>query len=142
MPLNPPYCTIEEANEFLINSVIWGAATDSEKEQALFWGRVWIDNNFICPDLEATPPVVSTNIQYANALLGEDYLEGYLSDVSEDVIGSNIKSTSKKAGSVEDSIEYFESYGGKDQQADVKALLKSECLFGGDSPGMISLKRD
>jgi hypothetical protein len=142
MPLNPPYVTILESDEFLENSVIWGAATDPEKEQALFWGRVWIDTNFLCPDLLENPPVISDNVKYANSLLGEDYLDGYLVDISDEIRGKDIKSTSKKAGSVEDSVEYFESYGGVDKQADVKALLKSECTFEGDNAGMQSLKRD
>ena len=76
MALQDPYISVTEAEDYLEDSTAWNNATDNEKEQALFWGRVYIDTNFKCIALIADPANPSDNIKYANALLAEDWLGG------------------------------------------------------------------
>jgi len=130
MALQEAYCTIAEADAFLSDSVIWQAATSAEKDQALFWGRIWIDSNLVCANLDPTVP--SENIKYANALLGEDYLdETLLGSGGGGSTETGVKRKKQKAGSVEQETEFFEGGGGGDvdYQGDVKMLLSGECSF-------------
>lgn len=141
MPLITPYCSEAEADVFLAASIIWGAATPSEKQQALFWGRVWLDSNLTCPNLD--PAVPSETIKYANALLAEDYLDGTLIDQPGVVSATGIKRKKQKAGSVEQETEYFEGGGATEinHQDNVMMLLQDECPTSTGS-GMLKLKRD
>lgn len=132
MALATPYCTVLEADVFLSTSSIWNSATTAEKEQALFWGRVWLDANFTCPDLALDPDNPSETVKYANALLAEDYLDGTLTDNENTSSGvTGVKRLMQKAGSVEQETEYFEGGGSVeiDYQEDVKLLLDSECTL-------------
>lgn len=132
MALVTPYCTVAEADVFLASSSIWNATPTAEKEQALFWGRVWLDANFICSDLLAYPDSPSETVKFANALLAEDYLDGTLTDNENTSSGvTGIKRLMQKAGSVEQETEYFEGGGTTeiDYQEDVKLLLDGECVL-------------
>ena len=123
MALKDPYCTLAEADSYLDGHSDWESAEDETKQTALFWGRIYIDSKYRCPDLDETDP--SDNIKYANALLAEDYIQGNLlrSDGSKDPV---VAKKRVKAGSVETEKSFL---GGQkiNYQQDVDALLSGEC---------------
>ena len=104
MALVIPYCTVSDANTLLTGSTVWNGASTTQKEQALFWGRVYLDSNYNCTSFEETD--IPDEIEYANALLAEDWIEGTLNRSSTAVSGRVIKKRIK-AGSVESETEYL-----------------------------------
>jgi len=119
-----PYCTVAEANTYLTGSEIWSSANTSQKNNALFWGRVHLDSTYSCAVFdEADPP---DEIKYANALLAEDWLDGSLIDDGSKVSGS-VKMKRVKAGSVESETEYRTGSSGGNFQDNVDQLLSSLC---------------
>ena len=122
MALQEPYISSTEADEYLEDSAAWNNATDSEKDQALFWGRIYIDTNFTCSALIADPANPSENVKYANALLAEDWLEGTLFQ-GEDTRKGTMVHKRVRAGSVESQKSYYVGSA----QEDISNLLSSEC---------------
>jgi len=123
MALKIPYATVEEADVFLVGSTDWEAATVEQKEDALVWGRYYMDSTFICPNLDESDP--SEEIKYANSLCGEDYLQGTLLN-ADGTKTPTIRQERVKAGSVESETEYAYAYGSNPQQ-DVDSLLFEQC---------------
>jgi len=125
MALVTPYCTVAEANSYLLGHTTWEDAETADKNSALFWGRVYFDSNYSCVEFdEDTPP---DEIKYANALLAEDHLQGTLIETGNETKGAvTLKRT--KAGSIESETEYTAS-GSKasDAQDDVNQLLHDIC---------------
>ncbi|RLF44888.1 MAG: hypothetical protein DRN17_03615 [Thermoplasmata archaeon] len=124
MALATPYCTIDEATDYLGESVIWEDAELIQKNNALFWGRVYLDSTYSCAIFDETDP--PDEIKYANALLAEDWLDGSLIDDGSKVSGS-VKMKRVKAGSVESETEYRTGTSGGNSQDDVDKLLSGLC---------------
>lgn len=127
MALNPPYCTLAEADVYLDGVAIWESAEDEAKNSALFWGRVYIDSKYRCPNLDSDNP--TDEIKFANALLAEDYLNGTLLN-SEGDREPFISRKRAKAGSVEVETHYIGGFT-KNNQQDVDALLSGQCYKNG-----------
>ncbi len=122
MALITPYLTITEANSFLTSS-IWEDAEIPTKQHALEMGRLYLDSTYSCIEFdEVNPPEA---IKYANALLAEDFLQGYLIKKGGTVEGT-IKKKRSKAGPVETETEYIQAKKVSYQQ-DVDLILKQYC---------------
>ena len=130
MALVTPYCTLDEAKVFLKGSETWENAETSAKNNALFWGRVYIDSNYSCVTID--PSAIPEEIKFANALLAEDYLEGTLIDDGSSISG-NITMKRVKAGSVESETEYGSGTKSGNPQDDVDRLLHDLCTKKGGS---------
>ena len=116
------YATTDESDVHLKLKDDWICLSIPTKEDALLWGRYFIDANFSCSiDMDAIPEEVS----YANSLLAYDYYK------QGDLFFDNSKSTKRTkvvAGKVESEKEYF--YGSKEKPnslGKVKAILKNVC---------------
>ncbi|MDX1698961.1 MAG: hypothetical protein R3250_00015 [Melioribacteraceae bacterium] len=125
MALKEPYCDIACADTYLANSTTWSNATDPEKNNALFWGRTWLDSFFRCPNLDENNP--SDEIQYANALAAEDYLQGTL--LASDGSSSNFTVRSEEVSAQTGTHVDTEYMGGlsTNPQQDIESLLAEQC---------------
>lgn len=128
MALVTPYCTVSEANTYLTGSTVWAAANTSQKDNALFWGRVYFDSHYSCIDLDEDDP--DDEIKFANALLGEDYLDGTLLEDGSTIKGRLTKKR-VKAGSVESEVEYLPGAIPTNIRDDVDQLLAGICSRAG-----------
>ncbi len=123
MALVTPYVTLAEADVYLDGITAWESSEDEQKNAALFWGRVFIDSKYNCPDHDPDDP--TDEIKYANALLAEDYINGTL--LQSDGTGEpSISEKSVKAGPVEVETKYIGGEKDNNQQ-DVDALLSGQC---------------
>ena len=97
------YVTITESKTYLSLNDDWLSAEAKVKDDALLWGRYYIDANFNCViDADNIPE----EVKFANALLGYDYFnQGDLFFDNQ----SNIILKKVKAGSVETETEYGSS---------------------------------
>lgn len=94
------YATDVEADAYLALKEDWLDADPDMKDDALLWGRYYIDANFDCViDADDIPE----EAKFANALLGYDYfLQGDLFfDNQSDILIKKVK-----AGPVETETEY------------------------------------
>ena len=94
------YATVSEAKVYLALEDAWLDLDTKVKEDALLWGRYYIDANFDCIiDADNIPD----EVKFANSLLGFDYFnQGDLFfDNRDGVILNRVK-----AGSVESEKEY------------------------------------
>lgn len=113
--LLPGYISVTDADEWAKSSE-WAALTDPQKENALSWGRMYIDGFYTCtPAIDSAAP--SDSVQIANALLGDYYAQGKLYPNSgsheADLAGKKIK-----AGSVEMDKTYATTPGGSPIKGD------------------------
>jgi len=94
------YATISQSDSYLPLKDDWLDADDEVKEDALLWGRYYIDANFDCViDYDN----IDEEVVFANSLLGYDYLsQGDLFFDNQD----NLILKRVKAGSVETEKEY------------------------------------
>ncbi len=94
------YATTVESDGYLPLKDDWLDADDDVKEDALLWGRYYIDANFDCV---VDSDDISEEVKFANSLLGYDYFsQGDLFfDNRDGVILKRVK-----AGSVESEKEY------------------------------------
>ena len=144
MALITPYCTLVEADVFLSTSSTWNNASDTEKNSALFWGRIYIDSKYACVDWTTldTTPSYPEELKYANALLAEAYIDGTLFDVDE--TGNRVLTSKRvKAGDVEVEKRYQGdrsfSIGNKiDEFPEVTALLAEYCNKKNKNPILIT----
>lgn len=116
------YATVAEADAFLDNNETWLDLDSEVKEDALLWGRYFIDVNFDCTvDMTA----IDEEVKYANTLLANDYT------VQGDLFFDNQKVVKRKevvAGKVETVKEYFShSKDGPNSYSKVVAILKTVC---------------
>lgn len=125
MALKEPYCDIACADSYLADSTTWNNATDSEKNNALFWGRTWMDTNYKCPNLDELNP--TDEIKYANALAAEDYLQGTLLSSAGSPNTQTIKK--KKSSAQPGTFVDVEYAGGQttNPQQDIDSLLSEQC---------------
>lgn len=103
---NEAYATVAEADAFLAGDSTWGNLSTNEKDDALLWGRYYIDDNFECflSSLDSIPD----ELKYSNSLLATDFVtNGTL--YKETAVSSGLKKKKVKAGDVETETEYFES---------------------------------
>jgi hypothetical protein len=123
MALVTPYCTVSEADVYLSDSDSWIDLESSVKQNALFWGRVYLDSNYRCISFdESNAP---DEIKFANALLAKDYTEGNLIKAGGKLSGS-VKLKRVKAGKVEVETEYVGA-NKTSYQSDVDYLLNEYC---------------
>ena len=116
------YATVAEADVFLANDNTWLDLDNEVKEDALLWGRYFIDVEFDCTvDMDA----IDEEVKYANSLLANDYT------VQGDLFFDNQKTVKSKkvvAGKVESEKEYFtRSKDGPNSYSKVVAILKTVC---------------
>ena len=123
MALVTPYCKTFEADSYLSSNDAWLDLDDDVKENALFWGRVYLDSNYRCVKfLQDDAP---DEIKFANALLAYDYTQGKLIKKSGTVNG-NVTLKRVKAGKVEVETRYNGAHK-TSEQVDVDYLLSSLC---------------
>lgn len=117
------YCTVNEADTFLPLKEDWLDADSEVKEDALLWGRYYIDANFDCViDADA----IDDRVKFANSLLAYDYFKkGDLFFDNE----SAIKKKRVKGGPVETEREYVSGLvnHSPDSLSKVKSILKDLC---------------
>lgn len=65
------YATIAQASVYLFNDVVWNATNANDQNDALIYGRYYIDAHFDCISSLDTIP---DELIYANSLLASDYL--------------------------------------------------------------------
>lgn len=116
------YATVIQADTFLEIHEDWLDLDEPIKEDALLWGRYFIDANFSCNiDMD----LIDESVSYANSLLAYDYF------IQGDLFFDNGKATKRTkvvAGKVESEKEYFHSTKEKPNSlGKVKAMLKDVC---------------
>ena len=85
--MNDPYTTVEFAKDYN-KSDEWLNLSSAQKLDALKWGRLYMDGKYSCPDidaLEAANEVIPDNVQIANAIYAELYVQGYLFKSTQDL---------------------------------------------------------
>lgn len=94
------YATSIESKVYLANRGDWLTLDNKSKDDALLWGRYYIDAHFDCVvDADAIPD----EVKFANSLLAYDYFtQGDLFFDNQ----SNVIMKRVKAGSVETETEY------------------------------------
>ena len=116
------YTTTAESDAYLPLKEDWIDADDDVKNDALLWGRYYIDANYDCVvDSDA----IEEEVKFANSLLGYDYLtQGDLFFDNH----SNVILERVKAGSVESEKEYANWSKTKPNSASkVMSILSSIC---------------
>lgn len=116
------YATVAEADQYLRLKTDWIDLTDDIKEDALLWGRYFIDTNFNCViDMDS----IDDEVKYANSLLAYDYF------IQGDLYFDNQRVVIKKkvvAGKVESEKQYSSiSKDGPNSMSKVVAILKTIC---------------
>jgi len=103
--LKTPYISLADAEIRNAGDVIWDAASDGEKNDALAVGRYYLDSRYYVgvPFDEDDAPIA---VQNANADLGKDYLNDPDTFIAPDSSG-NLKSERSKADTVEYEVENF-----------------------------------
>ncbi len=116
------YATVAEAKTYLALEEAWLDLDTKVKEEALLWGRYYIDANFDCViDSDDIPD----EVKFANSLLGLDYFKqgDLFFDNRDGVILSRVK-----AGSVESEKEYEKGIKKKPNSlSKVVAVLSAIC---------------
>ena len=116
------YATVDEADEYLEIKTDWQSLTDEVKEDALLWGRYFIDANFDCTvDMD----LIDDEVKLANSLLAYDYY------IQGDLFFDNQRVVSSKkvvAGKVESEKTYSNySKDSANSYSKVKAILMGVC---------------
>ena len=115
-------------------STEWVGSSDPEKQVAIDTGEIWINSKYTC----AVTDPVNDNLQKANALLADMYIQGTMFSVVE----GNIISTKVKADTVESEKTYSEgTQQGSNPFAEIDLLLGSVCTIGGYTSGGILATR-
>lgn len=118
------YATLIEANAFLATNSIWQEADEDDANDALLWGRYFIDLNFDCVIDYSN---IDEEVKFANSILAYDYLvQGDLFFDNE----SKIKIKRVKAGTVESETEYTTGKSSRPSSlSKVIAILKPVCNY-------------
>lgn len=116
--LPTPFITVEEADASLVDPDNWDGGTLSEKEQALSYGRIFIEANYNCWYTEEDAPDV---LKLANALLADAHMG---KDIFVTEENKGVKRKMVKAGPVITDTMY-DNYASKtsDPHPKVTALL-------------------
>lgn len=127
-----PYCTVAEADVYLaLDLDNWIALSTAEKEDALFWGRVYIDGMWTCTDEngdaydDTTAPDA---LKRANAIAANAHSQGKIYSSETEVSEVRVK-----AGSVESAKKFAvptSSTVDVPEIAQIKGLLKDVCSGG------------
>jgi len=129
------YCDLAFANS-INKSDEWSDADLSDKEMAIIYGRLFIDQAYTCSTDDWDTDDYTTipdEVQRANALLAEMSILGTLLPLTDQVSGP-VTHKKVKAGSVESETTYmgFYSTGSKkiDQKPEITMLLSPYCSLG------------
>ena len=121
-----PYCTTDYANSILgLSNGDWLGLNASQKEEALQWGRVYLDGTYSCLPWDETESEVPEAVQTANAYAAGYYLEG-LYFLTEDGSLRGRTRVEVAAGSVmsrTDYDAYLSTYGWNDPSPLISAIL-------------------
>ena len=122
MLLTEAYATVDEADAYLSLDTAWLGQSDEVKEDALLWGRYYIDSEFSCSYTEDGIP---EEFKLANSLLARDYtVQGDLYFNNE----KSIKIEFVKAGDVEAETTYRGSSKTRPNSlSKAKAVLAEYC---------------
>ena len=130
-----PYCELSFANSINVSDE-WEDAETSDKDMALVYGRLFIDQSYTCDDTDWDTSDYSTipeEVQRSNAILAEMYIQGVLFPDSKGASGPVTKKR-VKAGSVESETTYLGFYAAytktTDQKPEITMLLSPYCSFG------------
>ena len=126
-----PYCTTEYADAIIgLTSGDWLGLSSDQKEEALQWGRIYLDNTYAClpwpeeDDEDYLLPVPEA-VQTANAYAAVEYLEGTYFLVEDGTLRGRTR-VEVAAGSVmsrTDYDAYINSYGWNDPSPVITAVL-------------------
>ena len=125
--LAAPYCTSAYADTILgLGNGDWLGLSSSQKDEALQWGRVYLDATYSClPWDEEEEPVIPDAVQTANAYAAGYYLDG-LYFLTEDGSLRGRTRVEVAAGSVmsrTDYDAYLATYGWNDPTPLISAIL-------------------
>jgi len=116
------YATADEADAYLELHEDWLDLDSEVKDDALLWGRYFIDVKYDC---EVDMDAIDDEVKYANSLLAYDYF------IQGDLFFDNHESLKLKkvvAGKVSSEKEYFANSKTKpNSYSKVTAILKGVC---------------
>jgi len=119
------YATLDEADLYFEDTILWLEAEEQTKLDGLIYGRYYIDQNFTCVD-PGELDTIPDELKYANSLLALDYI----SDQTIFDSGANLKRELVQAGSVISENEYFSGASNKPASLGiVRGVLKGICSF-------------
>lgn len=98
------YVSLEKANVYNQGNSKWSSATEDQKNDALFMGRVYLNQNFRVIN-GFNPKDAPLAIQKANAFLAKDFLSD-----RDEFFGKNETAGIRSEKSVADTVEYSVSY--------------------------------
>jgi hypothetical protein len=132
------YCDVQYADS-INSSAEWTAASDTEKEGALQWGRVYFDDKYVCDYWDTAP----SNVLTANAMLGDEYLIDGDRFFTNETPNPGIKRKHVKAGDVESTDTYQDSSISTeiDIFPRITALVGSVCHIPSSGFGVASVLR-
>lgn len=134
--LPTPYITLVDADAYLGSREPWTSSSDELKNDALSYGRLYIDQNYHCPNVDFSGEIPS-EIQIANAELANLYLTDSL-NLYPSQEAKNLVETKVKAGSVESLKKYNSGATSSiDTNPQISALITNVCYFssgGGAKP--------
>jgi hypothetical protein len=135
--LPTPYITL--ANAEIVNAGVteWDAASETEKNNSLSYGRAFIDQKYSCNTFDEDD--APAEIQMANALFAVEYLKGVLFDEPS----TNVVEESVKAGSVSAKTKYARATGTSviDPFPTITAILYGTCYLNSANTRSVSLIR-
>ena len=139
------YADVAYADSVLLPDEPWASASTPDKEEALQWGRIYIDTQYAC-DFDEDDP--NDSVKTANSELGNKHLTTALFD-SDVAAAENVRrgltGEKVKAGSVESSKRFdaYASFSKVDRFPDVTAILEADvensCRL--KAAGVVSLVR-
>lgn len=140
MALLSAYTDVTYANSVNQGKAEWDGASSAQKNDALVKSRYYIDSHYTCvtiPDMDLDDlTTVPDELQYANALLANEYLAQTLYAYDE-TGGQSIVKKAVKAGSVGTDVTYSgfmkENVKRGDPYPEVTAILSVYCSRGASS---------
>ncbi len=120
--LPTPYASLSEADAYLNSTEKWFEEDSERKQEALGWGRVYLDQNYSIFNLNEDNP--STAIKQANILLANYHLDENL--FTRQTQTDPLEETEVKVGSVSTRKRYSARTNWFDPFRDVTAILAEE----------------
>lgn len=124
------YVTLAEANAINASKAAWDAASDTQKQDAIDYGRKYMDASYTCIEIdESDPALIPDDVKKANALLALAHLTTPLWSVEPTKTSVNSKSVDHGNG-----VKTSKSYAGAkvtvtDPHQEVTLLLKGFCIL-------------